>query len=124
MRGARRFFAIAGSFVVLCVAFAAPSAWGAESSALVLFEQGEYAKAIETAATEGGAVGFALAARAGLAEASLHDTACFECLKRAEGFARQAIAADPNNLEGQLQLAVALGYQARIIGPLRARFQR
>ncbi len=124
MRGVRPFFATACRLMVLWLALAAPPAWAAESSALALFEQGQYAKAIDTAAAEGGGVGLALAARATLAEASLRDAACFECLKRAEGFARQAIAADPNNLEGQLQLAVALGYQARIIGPLRARFQR
>ena len=124
MRGASPFFAAAYRLMVLCLAFAAPSAWAAESSALALFEKGEYAKAIDTAAAEGGGVGFALAARATLAEASLRDAACLECLKRAEGYARQAIAADPDNLEGQLQLAVALGFEARIIGPLRARFQR
>jgi cytochrome c-type biogenesis protein CcmH/NrfG len=47
-----------------------------------------------------------------------------ECLQNAERLARQAIAADHDNMEGHIHLAVSLGYQARIIGPIRARFAR
>jgi hypothetical protein len=99
-------------------------AYGAESAAFSLFTKGEYVAAAEAAAAEGSATGFALAARATLADASLRDMPCLECLQRAESFARQAVAADSDNMEGHIHLAVALGYQSRIIGPFRARFQR
>jgi len=100
--------------------FAAPSAWAAESSALALFEKGEYAKAIDTAAAEGGGVGFALAARATLAEASLRDRACLECLKRAEDYARRRSPPTLTTWKANSSSPVALGFQARIIGALRA----
>jgi tetratricopeptide (TPR) repeat protein len=43
------------------------------------------------------------------------------CLQRAESLARQAVAADPHHAFAQLWLAVALGYEARITGAVRAR---
>jgi|SRR5262245_41473658 len=113
---------------VLCVwlslVLAAAPVLAADNRAVMLFQNGDYLAAADAAAMEGDAAGYALAARAVLAEASLRESPCVECLKRAESYARQAIAADGNNLEGQLQLALALGYQARLVGPLRARFQR
>src|SRR5262245_21218956 len=96
----------------------------ADDAALALFDKGDYLAAADAAAAEGSSTGFALAARATLAEATLRDMPCLECLQRAEALARKAIAADPNNMEGHIHLAVALGYEARIIGPFRARFQR
>jgi hypothetical protein len=98
-------------------------AHAAESAAFSLFTKGEYLGAAEAAAAEGTADGFALAARATLADSTMRERPCLECLQRAEGYARQAIAVDRNNMEGHIHLAVALGYQARIIGPFRARFQ-
>ena len=62
------------------------------------------------------APGLAIAARAVLADAVLRDTPCMACLQRAERLARQAVAADPHHAYGQIWLAVALGYQARITG--------
>jgi tetratricopeptide (TPR) repeat protein len=109
--------------LALVLATAAGPVLAAES-AVTLFEKGEYAAAADAAASSGGTAGFALAARATLADASLRETPCLECLQRAEAYARQAIAAEPNSMEAHIHLAVALGYQARIIGPLRARFQR
>lgn len=85
---------------------------------------GDYLAAANAGAAEGGAVSLALAARATLAEATLRETPCLQCLQTAERYARQAIAADASNMEAHIQLAVALGYQARIIGPIRARFAR
>src|SRR6185503_13175423 len=108
----------------LLLAFYVESALAADNRALAMFEKGDYSACADAASKQNDAAGFALAARAVLAEASLRAGPCVDCLRRAEGFARQAIAADPNNLEGHLQLAVAIGYQARLIGPLRARFQR
>lgn len=108
--------------VILCVAFE-PS-YGAQTTALAMFEKGDYLAAAKAGAAEGTATSLALAARATLADATMHDAPCMECLQNAERLARRAIAADPNNMEGHIHLAVSLGYQARIIGPIRARFAR
>jgi len=109
---------------LLLFALGTAAASAADNAPLALYEKGDYAAAIDAGSKQGDAAGFALAARATVAEASLRDAPCMECFKRAEGLARQAIAADANYLESQLQLVVALGYQARLMGPLRARFQR
>ena len=93
-------------------------------AAMAMFEKGDYLAAAKAAADAGGATNLALAARATLADATLRAAPCLECLQNAEALARRAIAADPNNMEGHIHLAVALGYQARIIGPIRARFAR
>jgi len=108
--------------VILCIA--QEPAHAADNTALALFEKGDYLAAAKAGAAEGRATSLALAARATLADATLRDSPCLECLQNAERLARQAIAADPNNMEGHIHLAVALGYQARIIGPIRARFAR
>ena len=93
-------------------------------AAVAMFAKGDYLAAAKAAADAGGASNLALAARATLADASLRDSPCMECLQNAEMLARRTIAADANNMEGHIHLAVALGYQARIIGPIRARFAR
>ena len=112
--------AIAIVFVVAIV----PARAAENAAAVALFDKGDYIAAAKAAADAGGATNLALAARATLADASLRETPCLECLQRAEALARRTIAADPNILEGHIHLAVALGYQARIIGPFRARFAR
>lgn len=96
----------------------------AENTALAMFEKGDYLAAAKAGAAEGNAASLALAARATLADATLRDAPCMVCLQSAEALARRAIAVDPNNMEGHIHLAVALGYQARIIGTIRARFAR
>jgi tetratricopeptide (TPR) repeat protein len=101
-----------------------PARAAENAAAVALFAKGDYLAAAKAAADAGGATNLALAARATLADASLRQTPCMECLQNAEALARRAIAADPNNMEGHIHLAVSLGYQARIIGPLRARFAR
>jgi tetratricopeptide (TPR) repeat protein len=108
--------------LVLCIVL--EPAHAADNGADGLFEKGEYLAAAKAAAAAGGATNLAFAARATLADASLRETPCMECLQNAEALARRTITADPNNMEGHIHLAVALGYQARIIGPFRARFQR
>lgn|SRR5215471_507546 len=113
-----------GGLALFILATIAVPLRAAEYGALAQYQQGEYAAAADAATHEGGAAGFALAARAVLAEASLHEDPCLDCLKRAEDLARRSIGADPLNVEGNLQLAVALGYEARIIGAFRARLQR
>src|SRR6187551_1530979 len=99
-------------------------AYATENTALAMFEKGDYLAAAKAGAAEGTAASLALAARATLADATLRDAPCLECLQNAEALARKAIATDSNNWEGHIHLAVALGYQARIIGVIRARFSR
>ena len=86
-----------------------------------LYAAGKYEEAVKAGVAEGDAPGYAIAARAVLAEAVLAPSPCMPCLKRAEDFARKAVAADPTYADGQIWLAVALGYQARITGPVAAR---
>lgn len=79
-----------------------------------LYEQGKYDAAIAAGAAENDAAGFAIAARATLAEETMRDTRCLDCIARAEEFARKAIAADPKNADGHVFLAVALGREGRL----------
>src|SRR5262245_25129947 len=110
--------------IALILTVAIEPVYAAENTPLALFEKGNYLAAAKAGAAEGTAVSLALAARSTLADATLRDTPCLECLEDAEALARKAIAVDANNMEGHIHLAVALGYQARIIGPIRARFAR
>ncbi|HET7086605.1 MAG TPA: hypothetical protein VFI23_17700 [Rhizomicrobium sp.] len=88
-----------------------------------LYAKGDYSQAEKTGEASHTAPGLAIAARAVLADEVLRDTPCLPCLERAESLARQAIAADPHYAFGQVWLAVALGYQARIIGSVKARLK-
>jgi len=85
------------------------------------YAKGDYEQAERAGEASHTAPGLAIAARAVLADEVLRDTPCLPCLERAESLARQAIAADPHHAFGQVWLAVALVYQARIIGPVKAR---
>ena len=86
-----------------------------------LYADGRYDEAMKDGAAARNAYGYAIAARAALADAVLRDTPCLECLQRGEDYARRAIAADPRFSDGQVWLAVALGSEARITGVVRAR---
>ena len=86
-----------------------------------LYAKGDYEQAEREGEASHTAPGLAIAARAVLADAVLRETPCLPCLERAESLSRQAIAADPHYAFGQVWLAVALGYQARIIGSVKAR---
>jgi len=87
------------------------------------YARGDYEQAVRMGEASRTAPGFATAARAVLADAVLRDTPCLSCLERAEKLARQAVAADPHHAFGQIWLSVALGYQARIIGAVKARMR-
>lgn len=101
---------------------AAPGARAATTEEIfALYARGDYAQAEKAGEAAHTAPGYAIAARAVLADAMLRDAPCLECLKRAEALARQAVAADPHHAFGQVWLAVALGYQARITGIVQAR---
>jgi tetratricopeptide (TPR) repeat protein len=86
-----------------------------------LYAKGDYEQAAKAGEAAHTAPGLAIAARAVLADDVLRDAPCMDCLKRAESLARQAIAKDPHHAFGQVWLAVALGYQARITGAVKAR---
>lgn len=84
------------------------------------YQTGKYSQAVAAASAQDTAQGFVLAARATLADAMMQ-TPCLACLKHAETFARKAIAIDPKLSDAHVYLAVSLGYQARIVGMIRAR---
>jgi hypothetical protein len=86
-----------------------------------LYAEGNYEAAVRAAVAENSAHGFADAARATLADEASHDDRCLACLKRAEAFARRAIAADPKSADGYVFLAVTLGLESRIEGYVEAR---
>jgi tetratricopeptide (TPR) repeat protein len=108
--------------LALTVAVLATPAARAENSVLTLYTDGKYAQAEEAGTAQGDAQGYGIAARAVLAE-EMMGAPCLECLRRAEGYARRAIAADPRYPEGHIYLSVALGYETRIIGIIAARFK-
>ncbi|HEX4028558.1 MAG TPA: hypothetical protein VHX18_13140 [Rhizomicrobium sp.] len=90
---------------------------------LALYAKGEYEQAAQAGEASHNAMGLAIAARAVLADEVLRDSPCMPCLERAEKLARAAIAADPHLAFGHVWLAVTLGYEARIIGAVRARLK-
>ena len=104
--------------------FAAPAAQAATTDEIfAVYAKGSYEQAARMGESAHTAPGYAIAARAVLAEEVLRDAPCLDCLTRAENLARQAIAADPHHAYGQIWLAVALGYQARVTGVVRARLK-
>ena len=88
-----------------------------------LYARGQYDEAMREGAASGTAAGLAIASRAAMADAMMRREPCLECLKRGEDFARRAIAADGTMADGHVWLAAALGYEARIVGLVRARLK-
>ena len=113
--------ALAALALLLAVAAGARAATPDEIFAL--YARGDYEQAARAGEAAHTAPGYAIAARAVLAEAVLREASCMECLERAEKMARAGIAADPHNAFCQLWLAVALGYQSRITGIVKARLR-
>ena len=107
--------------LLLLVPLAARAATGDEVFAL--YAKGEYEQAAQAGEASHSAAELAIAARAVLAEEVLREQPCLPCLERAETLARAAIAADPHMAFGHVWLAVALGYEARVIGTVRARLK-
>lgn len=93
---------------------------GANWPAYQLYRAGKYADAIAAGTAEKSARGYALAAASEIGDAALHIPPCMECIQKAEGYARQAIAADPKLAEGHIFLAVALGLDSHVIGSVSA----
>src|SRR3569833_3107291 len=78
-----------------------------------LYAKGDYAQAEKMGEAAHTAPGYAIAARAVLADEVLRDQPCLECLQRAEKLARAAGAADPHHDYGQNRLVVLLGFLCR-----------
>ncbi len=110
------------AFVVALLACLVALPARAADPAYLLYAAGKYEEAIKAGTALGNAQGYTIAARAALADAQTRDEACLSCLRRAEGLARKAVAADPKLPDGQTYLAVSLGYEARIVGPVTARY--
>ncbi|HEX4303016.1 MAG TPA: hypothetical protein VHZ78_09495 [Rhizomicrobium sp.] len=86
-----------------------------------IYAAGHYADAIKAGTAANNAAGYLTAARAILADATTRPRPCLDCLRRAEDFARKAVALDPKLADAHVYLAVAMGYEARIVGPVWAR---
>jgi tetratricopeptide (TPR) repeat protein len=88
------------------------------------FSQGDFTQAASLARPLATAESLRLAARAGLAEGDFvaPPSAKRQLFLQAESDARDAIARDPQNPEGHLYLALALGFLGRMDGSLAAHF--
>jgi tetratricopeptide (TPR) repeat protein len=86
-----------------------------------LYARGGFLAAAEAGARIGDGSTYALAARATIADATLRDLPCLECLRRAQELARLGITQDSNFVDNHIMLAAAIGYEARLIGAIRAR---
>ena len=117
----KRLLALAA--LLLLAGLAAAPAKADDAALFALYAKGDYGAAMKAGEAAHSAYGAALAARAAMADAVLQAVPCMECLQRAEALARQAVVADPKLADGQVWLAVALGYQARILGMVRARLR-
>ena len=90
------------------------------AAAFERYRMGDYEGAIATGEAAKTGEGLTVAARAAFAEANLRDTPCLPCLKRVEDLARRSIMLDMRQPDAFVYLAAALGYEARIIGYIRA----
>jgi len=86
-----------------------------------IYATGHYEEAMKAGSAAGTASGYTVAARAALADATTRPAPCLDCLHHAEQLARKAIETDPRMADGHVYLAVAMGYEARIVGPVWAR---
>lgn len=113
----KRVAALAACFLVSSVAA------GAAGDPLALYRAGDYDAAIAQGVADNDGAGLSVAARAALAQAQMWPAPCLSCLQKAEGYARRAVALNSRLPEAHVYLAAALGYEARIIGPLAARLR-
>jgi hypothetical protein len=86
-----------------------------------LYVAGRYADAMKAGTAAATAQGYLVAARAALADATTRPVPCLDCLRHAEDLARKSTAADPRLADAHVYLAVAMGYEARVVGPVWAR---
>jgi len=105
----------------LALLFALTAAPSTAATPYEIYATGHYDEAMKAGGSSGTAAGLTVAARAALADATTRPAPCLDCLHRAEEFARQAIGADPHLADAHVYLAVAMGYEARVVGPVWAR---
>ena len=106
--------------LVLIAALAAAQPAAASSSWERLYRDGAFLQAAHVARAERTDVSLAFAARATLAYAmvtSISEDEEAGAYRRAEQDARKALAINNANVEARLQLAIALGQQAKLAGP-------
>jgi len=107
-------------FLAVALALAVTPAYAADNL-YPLYAAGRYDDAIRAGTEAGSAEGFAIAARAAMAQAVMQPQPCLPCLRRAEAFARESVAADNAYPDGHVWLAASLGLEGRIQGMIRAR---
>jgi len=112
---------LGAALVLAMIAALAPARAAGIDEITALYARGDYEQAMRAGEAAHTAPALAMAARAALADAALRETPCMDCLQHAEALARQAIALDPHNAFAQVWLAVALGYQSRLTGIVKAR---
>lgn len=103
------------SLFILCLGFSVQAQSFAEAEKA--FAQGDYEQAVALGRALGNADGYALAARANLVIAAYLEKdrdKALTILQAAVDDAEHALHNNPQHIEGQLQKAIALGYQARI----------
>ena len=109
---------VAASLVVL---LALTASQAAAPTPYDLYAAGRYADAVKAGMAAGNAMGYLIAARGVLADATLRPKPCLDCLRRAEALARKSISLDSHIADAHVYLAAAMGYEARIVGPVWAR---
>ena len=88
----------------------------------VAYSAGAYERVVTLCDAEGSAGSLAFAAQAIIADAITRPAGfCEPCLRRAIAKADQAIARDPQRVEGYLQKSIAIGFRGRAIGVSQAR---
>lgn len=103
------------TLIILCLGVSAQAQTFMDAEKAYI--QGDYAGAVELGRALGDADGYALAARSNLVIAAYLEKdrdRALAILQDAFDDAGKAVAIDPTHIEGQLQKAIALGYQARI----------
>ncbi len=109
--------------VVVLILICSPLASAEPSARLSAFVEGRYLEAVSLAEAEPSSDSLAFAARSLLAEAMSAETQVPSptLAEDAERFARRALEADPQHIEGRLQLAIALSLRARPMSTQQAR---
>ncbi len=116
--GKKSNIALAIAFVV---ALASPTHAAAPPTPYEIYAAGHYADAMKAGIAANTGLGYLVATRAALADATTRPALCLDCLRHAEQLARKAIALDPKLADAHVYLAVAMGQEARIVGPVWAR---
>src|SRR5205085_8695168 len=105
-----RFPEMRGALLALMLLMPSLACAASTDEIFALYARGDYEQAAKLGEASRSAPGLAVAARAVLADEVLRDAPCLSCLQRAEKLARQAVMLDPHFADGQIWLAVALGY--------------